>query len=130
MNSPWLTKSAIRCIKFNYSLKKLVRNNIIPSRFLILYNKLLAKIIKILRDCYYDSLFNSGKKSSKKTWNAIYKLLDRKKNEEPKQILINGSLNNDSLAIANSFNEHFVNIPQLFIIVWLILILTIDTIFQ
>jgi hypothetical protein len=113
VNSPWLTKSAIRCIKFNYSLKKLVRNNIIPSRFLILYNKLLAKIIKILRDCYYDSLFNSGKKSSKKTWNAIYKLLDRKKNEEPKQILINGSLNNDSLAIANSFNEHFVNIPSI-----------------
>ena len=77
------------------------------------YRDLLNKLCKKSKKMHYKTFFIKNANDTKKTWNEINKILNRKKTTGKNfQLLLNGILTSDKKRIANNFNHYFVNVAE------------------
>ena len=120
-NSKWITKGILISIKFRDRLyADLQMTDMNDESYLqkkvnlSTYNRILKQNIRLAKKQYYHSCFEKFKDDIKKTWASINELMNRtkKKNDFPKQFLINGRFITHPLTIANEFNNFFTNIGK------------------
>ena len=70
------------------------------------------RLLKKSKKDHYDSYFEEHNTNIKKTWEGIRKIVNVKKSTKfsISHLSINGKIVDDSLDIANSFNDFFVNV--------------------
>ena len=112
---PWITLEIQKLIKVRdrlFARKKRQPENkhvdLIHSQARNRVNRLLKKSKKD----HYDSYFEEHNTNIKKTWEGIRKIVNVKKSTKfsISHLSINGKIVDDSLDIANSFNDFFVNV--------------------
>ena len=122
-NNKWITYGIIKSIKYrdemHLKLKRIPQGThayCILKQNLSVYNSILKKSIREAKFSYYHNLFEKYKHDIKKTWQNISSVLNKstRKKSDISQIMINGTMSNDKIAITESFNSFFANIgPQL-----------------
>ena len=114
---PWMTETLLKSVRHKNKLYKRFLHK--PSEahgkeYRQFRNKLNAHIKKVKRD-YYQEKFSAVKNDIKCTWKVINSMIGKRKDDgEETQMKCNGSLTDNSLDIANTFNCYFTGIgPQL-----------------
>jgi hypothetical protein len=78
-----------------------------------LYRNAYKKLLRAAKKLYYFNEIRENRNNAKKTWNILNECTGRtKKNEKITKITVNGLPNENSLDIANAFNEFFVNVGK------------------
>ena len=111
VQKPWITP-AIKCsIKKKSIYFKMYKSGLISLSFRNRYRNNLNRIIKSAKNDYYMNKFQSIQKNSKKTWNLINRVTNRKNiNQNIEKIKFNDETITDEFEASNVFNEFFVNI--------------------
>ena len=78
------------------------------------YRKLYNKLIRLSKKLYYESKLLENQSNPKKTWQFLNEIIGRKsaKGDHIETINLDGAQVNDSVEIANSFNNFFSNIGK------------------
>ena len=78
------------------------------------YCKLYNKLIRLRKKHYYESKLLENQSNPKKTWQFLNEIIGRKsaKGDHIETINLDGVQINDSVDIANSFNNIFSNIDK------------------
>ena len=110
---PWLTENLKGSIKNKNKLY--ARYKKYPSYFnekiYTDYQKVLQKTLRFTEREYYDSKFSQYKNDLVKSWRVLKEVINRrKKSKMSSKFLINGKVVTDNNAIAESFNQFYVNI--------------------
>ena len=112
---PWITKSIISSIFHKNALykklmkeKDLTRKEILSANFKT-YKNLLTKIIQASKTLHYKHFFEKHRNNLRETWKGIRSLVSCKarKTPAPSSLLIDKSIINDPIAVANCFNNYF-----------------------
>ena len=119
----WMTSGIMRSIKFRdklfRDLKSLPCDTDLYSTYKINlnnYNKLLQKTIRQAKFSYHNNLFSKFRLDSKKTWQHINDILNRKRvsKEFPDHFILNECPITDKVKIAEQFNSFFINVGPSF----------------
>ena len=115
----WITRGILKSIKTKNKLYKVLRQTdtedveafeSIKIRFNRFHN-ILRQSIKEAKHIYFVRTFERFKYDIKQTWSTINETLHRKKKKSlPSVFSHNGKLLPDSVEIANSFNQYFIDI--------------------
>ena len=114
----WITRGILRSIKTKNKLYKVLRQTdtedveafeSIKIRFNRFYN-ILRQSIKEAKGIYFVRTFERFKYDIKQTWSTINETLHRKKKSLPSVFSHNGKMLRDSVEIANSFNQYFIDV--------------------
>ena len=109
-SKPWITAGIKISIKQKSKLyKKYLRNpsNLNKDNYQS-FNKILKKTIHNSKRLFYQEQFDAAKGNIKKNWEIINNILNRKKtNIQSNSFLIDNSMTNDKIKIANGFNNFF-----------------------
>ena len=110
---PWITKSLLKCINkknnlyCKYKSKPTVQTKSNYSR----YRNTLTTSLRLAKKNYFTRQFNLHKDDIKSTWRVINNVLKTKNKSTPvTKIIVNETVTVDPLAIAEEFNNYFVNI--------------------
>ena len=113
---PWISKEIAKSIKYKNKLYKYL----VKTRFKNIdkflkykaYRNKLSKTIEHSKQNYFKDLISKSYKDSKKTWQAINKIIGHQQNKTnlPSQLLYNGNNYTNSFQIANLLNKHFATI--------------------
>ena len=110
---PWITKSLLGSINRKNILFHLYRKDPSTSnksRY-IRYRNILTSSLRLAKQSYYSKQFDKYKFDVKSTWKVINEALKTKTNTDPpKQILKDGLQIDDPQAMAEAFNDFFVNL--------------------
>lgn len=76
------------------------------------YKRILAKAMRFAEKQYFDQAMNNYKNNLKKSWQVLKKIINKATtpNQLPSQFKIGNKIENCPNAIANSFNQFYVNI--------------------
>ena len=114
-NLKWLTtglKSSIK-VKNKLYLQSIKYPTFSNVQLYKNYKRTLSKLLKAREKQYYDEQLITNKNNLRKSWKLIKSAINKKKQiQTPSQFNINGSLTDDRLTIANSFNNFFLNIGK------------------
>ena len=115
----WITRGILKSIKTKNKLYKVLRQTdtedveafeSIKIRFNRFHN-ILRQSIKEAKRIYFVRTFERFKYDIKQTWSTINETLHRKKKKSlPSVFSHNGKMLRDSVEIANSFNQYFIDI--------------------
>lgn len=111
-NKPWITNGILKSISrknklYKEWLKK--KTDSLLSKYKNYKNK-LTNLIRSSERLYYHEKLQQHKTDIKQTWKIINSILNKNNNQEyPKELKINGNLITNEYAVANKFNEYFVN---------------------
>ena len=119
---PWITPGIKTSIKHKEKLyNKVIKNNFSPlshNRYKK-YKNMLTSIIRKSKKLFYCKQLTNNKNNSSRLWNTINEITRKKykqKNNIPKKIEIENmnkkTIITDPLAIANEYNNFFVNIGK------------------
>ena len=109
-NEPWINRKLKLCIKKKYRLFNLLKRGLISKQSFNTYRNVLIWVTKKMRQRYYREKFESNFKNSKRTWNNINDLLNRKKHNKISQIIDqHGTVYNNN-DLPNIFNNYFVDV--------------------
>ena len=112
---PWITTEIQKLIKLRDRLfarkKRQPENDHVHD----VYNKVRNKVSRELKKSkkeHYESYFDEHSTNIKKTWDGIRKIINVKKSTKfsISHLNVNGKIIDDSVGIANSFNNFFVNV--------------------
>ena len=117
---PWITGGILSSIKQKNKLyhKFLAEKKTNKKETLHIhckqYRNNLTKITRAGKILYYKTFFLNHKTNLKKAWKGIRTLINckQKQNASSNSLMSNGSLINNSLSIANCFNEYFSSIAE------------------
>jgi hypothetical protein len=111
----WMTLGLLksRMTKMNLSKKCFtepsVDNNLNYKNYRNLYNKL----IRLTKKSYYEEVLKANVNNSKKTWDILNEVINKKRNHNPIESLnVNGTILTDPKEIADRFNLFFTSIAQ------------------
>ena len=116
IQKPWLTQRILHSIKVKTKwLKKFLQSkNSTHYKTYKLYRDKLNSLIRASKRNHFQHYFNQHSQNSKKTWNAINKLLG--KNRETLQdnlsLCINNKIISDQKQVADTLNKYFVGIGE------------------
>ena len=115
-NHSWFDKELRNLLHKKDRLYKVLLQKNSPQakqKYLTVRNKYFHLINKKKQD-YYQNRFTKYRSNLKKTWQTINGILGRSKHKNIKThcIINNGKVIHEPYEIANSFNEHFVNISS------------------
>ena len=112
---PWITPNIIK--KINHRNKLFLKRKKKPDDIdlKVIYNKFrnsVARDIKKSKKYYYSNYFEECKTNMKKTWRGIKELINTSNKNPMKvnELKVNNKLISDNLALANTFNNFFVNV--------------------
>ena len=119
-NSPWITKSIMKSIKYKDKLvnkinkEKHIQKKASLTSKLKIYRNILQKVKRQAKINYWKHQFNTSNSTIKETWKNINTLLNRKRDNMnlPEQIKTTDKLLTNKLDIVNALNDHYVNIGQ------------------
>ena len=112
---PWITPDIVKLIKTRDRLfirkKRQPDNQRVKEAYNQARNRVKRKLNKSKKD-HYKSYFEEQKTNMKKTWEGIRKIVNVKKptNFSVSQLNVKGKIIDDPVAIANNFNNFFVNV--------------------
>ena len=112
MNLPWVTGDVARCIDKKHEWYRLFRSNTITHESYRKYCKALKRVLWLAERKYYVDKFESLGQDSRRNWQILNNLLNRKSNQISDTFLIDGSEVNDGHIIADKFNEFFLSKPR------------------
>lgn len=114
-NLPWFDSHLWDIMKKrDTALKKFLKTRLSTDHLIFksLRNRVTQQLRKA-RATFFLDLIRDAKGNSKKLWNSIDKLLGKEKHTHQSiQLKVNGSILNDSHAIAINFNDYFLNSVQ------------------
>ena len=111
-DAPWISKSVLRCIKKKHRWYNMMKQRLITVEC---YKKLAADIKKLLRsveDEYYVKKLQSLSGDSKKNWRLLNKLMQKHKNDLPKNFTVGGVETTNETVISNNFSQYFRDHPK------------------
>lgn len=110
---PWFSTLLLKLLKQrDAALKKSLKSGLDTDRLIYkgLRNKATSELRKARANYFLDIIKQGNKGNSKLLWRTIDQLSGKEHKESvPLHLKINGTLQNDSLIIANSFNDYFIN---------------------
>ena len=117
---PWITKGILTSISHkNVLYKKCIKEKNVTKRESLFtnfksYRNWVTKIIRISKTAHYQNFFAQNKTNLRETWKGIRSLVSCKVNRHtsPTSLLINDTLDNNPLNIANCFNTFFGSIAR------------------
>ena len=117
-DKPWLTKGLINaCHKKNYLFRcQLGNNNVLARERHIVYKNKLTTILRKAQKQYYVNKLAEHKGNMKYTWSILNELIGRgkKKSTLCDYIVKNNDRIYDNIAIANAYNDFYINVgPEL-----------------
>ena len=116
---PWITQGILKSIKYRDKLHLKVKktpptSNDLPSMKINLstYNKILKKIIRQAKALHYTNLFETHKNDSKRTWNNINSILNKKQKDDSTidHLIVDGKRITSDFEIATQLNNFFTEI--------------------
>ena len=113
---PWLTRGILNSIKSKTKwLKKFMKSkNTTHYKMYKLYRDKLNSLIKAGKRIHHKQYFIQHNQNSKKTWNGINELLDKKQKALQGNIslCINNKIITDQKQVANTLNKYFITIGE------------------
>lgn len=117
---PWITKGILTSIKRKNALyKKCISEKNLARRVNLFanfktYRNWLTRIIRINKTAHYQVFFAQNKTNLRETWKGIRSLVSCKvhRHSSPSSLVINDTIENNPLNIANCFNNYFGNIAS------------------
>ena len=115
VRKPWLTYGLKKSIKIKNKLyaimsrKKTVYNETIYKN----YRNRLHKLLKNAERNYYNDQILTNRNNIRKTWSIIKTIINKNKGDQIKQtkfMLSDGSVTDDKEAVAEKYNDFFVNV--------------------
>ena len=114
-NKPWLSQVIVKMIKIRnkvFARKKRQPNNENHKRLYNLLRNRVNRDIKKSKKQYYAECFADNVNNTKKTWEGIRKIVNRKKmSSKSSQLKISGKIIDDK-KLATNFNNCFVNVGK------------------
>ena len=111
---PYITREIIALIKEKHRLQRLFNRR--PLTYGNEFRKVRNQVNLVIRNAkanYFKSKLSNNTRNAKETWNVVNAVTGRAgKVELPDQFFIEGNMVSDPKAIANAFNNYFVNIGQ------------------
>ena len=114
---PWITPDIQKLIKVRDRLfarkKRQPENEHVCNAYNIARNRVSRLLFKSQKD-HHDSYFEEQKINIKKTWEGIRKIVNVKKSSKfsISHLNVNGKIVDDSIGIANSFNNFLLMLVQ------------------
>jgi hypothetical protein len=116
---PWFTRGLLISRKNKLRLSNLAAHDPSPlniaafKQFRNVYNR----VVKLPKKTYFEKELKANQSNLKKTWELIRTaaILPKMNKEGISQILIEGNLISEPLAIATKFNKFFVSMPSLIV---------------
>ena len=112
---PWLTDGLKKSIKVKNKLYFQMLNH--PSNKELkdkysIYKKLVRRLLEQERKQFYDDQFSQFRNDSRKSWNVIKSIINKKKkaNVTSCSFLFNDEIITDEKEISNKFNDFFINV--------------------
>ena len=111
---PWITNELVKLIRKKHRLYKKYCKDASESNKKLYRNmrNMVTKSLRKARNNFYVKKFYDNKRNLKNTWNIIKKLLGSKIKTLPNYMTIDGNIIEDHRSIANTFNDHFVNLGK------------------
>ena len=110
---PWLTDSLKKMIKLKNKLyvKQSKHNTLENKKQYLRFKGSLKNAIYSAEKCHFNDLIKSYKGNSKKTWEVIKNVINKKKTSSGfPEFFIDGCLVSEPQVIADKFNDYFCNI--------------------
>ena len=112
---PWITKSILQSIKIrdNYQKKYIRKQDSFWYKRYRYYRNKINILIKKSKKNYLRKFFQENFNNSKKTWNKINEILNRKRNQMTDIFLSDdGVMITNQKTISNRFNNYYINVAQ------------------
>ena len=116
--SPWITRGIIKSLISRDKLYRSLKQCPLGSHDynalninLRTFNRILKRNIYLVKQDYYNNVFNQYKYYIKKTWGTIKDILNKNKNNNvsPDSLEIDGVLTQDNKKLPDHFNTYFAN---------------------
>ena len=108
---PWITKGIMHSIsKRNDLYKEALKSENKNMTEYKKYRNTLTSVIRLSRKLYYSEKIDTNTNNTKSLWDTVNNLIGKKKRKETDTFNINGHQTNDSLQIANDFNDYFTTV--------------------
>jgi hypothetical protein len=113
LHKPWLSSALLKSIKIKSYNFKLLKLGLIAPNYNTAYKNKLTTVLRAAKVAYYKTAFTNCRKDMRKTWKVIRSALgQRGKNNNIKNLLVNGIELSDEVDIAEAFNSFFVDVGR------------------
>ena len=115
IHKPWITSGILKSIKQNNKLLKKflkTKDNFYYCRYKF-YRDKINHLIRSEKRKYYDKFFKNNLDNSKKIWQQVNKIINRKKNKDEIIGIGKGNaIETDTIEIGNVFNKFYTTIAK------------------
>ena len=111
LNSPWVTKNILKCIKKKHRWYRLWKLGRIEKRS---YTRLAADVRALMRQAeehYYRNKLRSLSGDSRRNWKVLNRLIKKSSKRAPSVFRINDEAISDPQTISDAFIQHFHDKP-------------------
>ena len=113
IETPWLTKTMIKCIRKKHKLYSMYKNGDIVYSTYRDFAVLLRKTINLSRNNYEKNAFNEISGNTKAIWKRINTLMRPSQNTDPPFIVDTNKISySDNDKIGTAFNQFYINLSK------------------
>ena len=112
LNSPWVTPDILRCISKKHMWYRLLRRDRISKSSYKKYCKALSYLLNIAEEEYWENKFVSLGSNMRENWKLLNKFLNKHRNADTCEFVIDDVRTSDGHLISKSFCEFFVSYPK------------------
>ena len=113
LNTPWINKKILRCIRKKHKWFKMLRKNKITRSSYKRYQVALRYLLRVAEQEYYKDRLKLMGPDSRRNWRTLNKLLGKKEGIISEKFIIDDIECSDPVKIANEFNKYFIEYPKL-----------------
>ena len=112
LSEPWVTPLLKRCVRKKFKLYNLLKRGIISRNTFNKYKKVLSIVTKKMRSHYYKIRFLNCKDNSRRTWENINVLMNRKLKKGIDRVCDSTGNFVSGQELSNCFNDYFSGIAD------------------
>lgn len=112
-NKNWITNGIKISSKRLKDLSTQLKRGFIDINFYKKYKSIYRRVIREAKKMHYDTKILNAENKSKMVWDIINSTIKNQSNTTQCTISVNDAEITDKKEIANTFNDHFVNLPKL-----------------
>ena len=119
---PWINKEVLKIMRKRHKIHSQLKCNPTDKNIFELYKKFRNKVIyatRKSRSSYYQDYFMSNQNNTRKLWTGIKSIVKIKQKSivQISQLYRNGEFIKDPKSVANVFNNFFVNVGKILIMI-------------